>query len=317
MTARRLAAEAGWPAIGLFCAALLTAPLIAMNPTFTGEDWDVIRHGAELIISGDSPYADPKYRWSPVAAWISAPVLVLPYGGWIALHVAAILGLREWRASAIALVSWPFWQDAGVGNVIVFVVLAGWWALRRNRFAALAYLGLCVLMPRPLMLPLAAWLLWTNPWARWPAAGLFAGHAVLVALSGHGLEWLGVLATAGRVDMENPYAIGPAKVIGAAWIVIGIPLALVLTRYGRLGLAGLAASPYWLPYYLLVLLLELDRIDRGSASMSSAQGDGTTAAATRRIQRPCISWSLRPGKARHSSAPAGTPSKRLSLEQTA
>jgi hypothetical protein len=57
--------------------------------------------------------------------------------------------------------------------------------------------------------------------------------------------------------MANPYAIGPAKLIGVLWVAIGIPLAVVLTRFRRLGLAGLAASPYWLPYYLLFLLLEL------------------------------------------------------------
>jgi len=192
--ARRIAAEAGWPAIVLFSAALLSAPLIATNPTFTSEDWDVIRHGAELILGGADPYAEPKYRWSPVAAWVSVPLLAIPYWAWILLHVAAVLALRDWRASAIALVSWPFWQDAGVGNVLVFVVLAGWWALRGNRFAAVAYLALCLLMPRPLMLPLAAWLVWTSPWTRWTAACLFVGHAVLVALSGHGPEWLGVLA---------------------------------------------------------------------------------------------------------------------------
>lgn len=257
MTVRGLATEAGWPALILFAAAVLTAPLIYTNPTFTGEDWEVIKHGAELILGGDSPYGDPKYRWSPVAAWMSVPLFAIPYWGWVLLHVAAILGLRDWRASAIALISWPFWQDAGVGNVIAFVVLAGWWALRGNRFAALIYLGLCILMPRPLMLPVAAWLLWTNPWTRWPAVAMFVGHAVLVALSGYGFEWFGVLANTARVDMVNPYAIGPAKLIGTVWFVIGIPLALLLTRLGRLGLAGLAASPYWLPYYLLFLLLEL------------------------------------------------------------
>lgn len=263
--ARRLVAEVGWPTAALFALALLSAPLIATNPTFTSEDWDVIRHGAELVMGGDSPYGNPKYRWSPVAAWISVPLLTLPYWGWILLHVAAVLGLRDWRASAIALVSWPFWQDAGVGNVLTLVVLVGWWALRGNRLAAVVYLGLCILMPRPLMLPLAAWLIVTIPSTRWPAALMFLGHAVLVALTGHGLEWLGVLANAGRVDMENPYAIGPAKLIGAAWVVIGIPLALVLTRFGRLGLAGLAASPYWLPYYLLFLLLELRQVNTTEA----------------------------------------------------
>lgn len=34
-------------------------------------------------------------------------------------------------------------------------------------------------------------------------------------------------------------------------------LAIALTWRGRLGLASMAASPYWLPYYFLMLLLEL------------------------------------------------------------
>lgn len=257
MTALRRARQLGWPAILLLAGALLTAPLIATNPTFTGEDWDVIRHGAELVLADESPYDDPKYRWSPVAAWISVPLLALPYWAWILLHFLAILALRDWRASAIALVSWPFWQDAGVGNVITFVLLSGWWSMRGNRHALLIYLALCLLMPRPLMLPLAAWLLWISPWSRLPALWMLLGHALLVVLSGHGLMWLGVLANAGRVDMANPYAVGPAQIIGVAWVVIGIPLAVLLVRNGRLGLAGLAASPYWLPYYLLFLLLEL------------------------------------------------------------
>lgn len=267
MKVRRLAADAGWPTVVLFAAALLTAPLIATNPTFTGEDWDVIRHGAELVLAGESPFGDPKYRWSPVAAWLTVPLLTLPYLGWIALHVAAILALRDWRAIAISLVSWPFWQDAGVGNVLAFVVLAGWWALRGSRTAALVYLALCILIPRPLMLPLGAWLLWTSPGTRLPAFGMLAFHAVMVTISGFGLEWLGVLANAGRVDMANSYALGPAKLIGVAWVIIGIPLALVLTRVGRLGLAGLAASPYWLPYYLLFLLLELRPVSRSEVSV--------------------------------------------------
>ena len=43
------------------------------------------------------------------------------------------------------------------------------------------------------------------------------------------------------------------------WLLIGVPLATWLTVKGRPGFASLAASPYWLPYYLLFLLLELPR----------------------------------------------------------
>lgn len=248
-----------WPAFALLALALLSAPLIFITPTFTGEDWDVIRRGAELALSGQSPFLEPKYRWSPVAAWLTAPLLLLPYWAWIALHVGAVLAFRDRWAVVIALVSWPFWQDAGVGNVLTFVVLAAWWALRGNRPAGLIYLAFCLLMPRPLMLPAAAWLLWKDPGLRLPFVAMLTIQAALALVTGHALEWLGVLAHAGVVDMTNPYAIGPSRLIGAAWLVIGIPLAAVLAWKGRVGLAGLAASPYWLPYYLLFPLLELNR----------------------------------------------------------
>lgn len=46
------------------------------------------------------------------------------------------------------------------------------------------------------------------------------------------------------------------------WVPIGLALAAWLTWKGRLGYASLAASPYWLPYYLLFALLELVRRDQ-------------------------------------------------------
>jgi hypothetical protein len=45
--------------------------------------------------------------------------------------------------------------------------------------------------------------------------------------------------------------------MGQWWLVVGIPLAAWLTVRGRVGWAALAASPDWLPYYLLMPILEL------------------------------------------------------------
>jgi hypothetical protein len=45
--------------------------------------------------------------------------------------------------------------------------------------------------------------------------------------------------------------------LGNWWLAAGIPLAIWLTRRGRVGFAALAVSPYLLPQYFLFGVLEL------------------------------------------------------------
>jgi hypothetical protein len=156
----------------------------------------------------------------------------------------------------IALVSWPFWFDVEAGNILIFVVVLAAWALRGSRSGAIAYLALLILVPRPLMVPVALWLLWQRPELRLPFVALLGAHTVAVLLGGWGGDWLHALQ-ASSGDVLNPANIGPSRFIGGWWMIIGLPMAVLLTFRGRLGWAGLAASLYWLPYYLLVLLLEL------------------------------------------------------------
>ena len=248
----------GW-AVGLTALGLISAVLVALTPTFTGEDWNAIRHGAQLISSGQSPYLEPLYRWSPVAAWITVPLLVLPYGIWVALHVAALALIRNPWVTLVALISWPFWADAGVGNVVTFAVVAALAALRGSRVGTWIYLLMFLLIPRPLTVPVAAWLLFKRPGLRLPFAAATALTLLGALMTGYGIEWFGVLAHAGPVEIINPYQVGPSRLIGTLWVPLGLALAAVLTWRGRLGLAGLAASPYWLPYYLMYGLLELDQ----------------------------------------------------------
>jgi hypothetical protein len=232
--------------------------LLISTPTFTGEDFHALTHAARLVLAGASPYQEPLFVWSPVAAWIAVPLLALPSWGWVGLHLIALLGFRDLRVAALGLIAWPFWQDAGLGNVLTFVVLAAWWAIRGNRVAIVAYVLLCVLMPRPLMMPVLAWLLWRRPMTRPVLLGALLVQAILLLLIGHWAEWATVLLALPGAEMTNPYVIGPSRVLGWTWLVIGIPVAVLLLFRRRLGLASLAASPYWLPYYLLYLALELE-----------------------------------------------------------
>ena len=158
--------------------------------------------------------------------------------------------------AGMVLVSYPFFFDVSSGNLMVFVLLAGTWAIRGNRVAIAAYLLLAVLIPRPLTLPLAAWLLWKRPAWRLPAALVVLGVMASTAALGYGSAWADAL-TRSAGDVRNVFNLGPTGFIGPAWLLVGIPLGVWLTFRGRLGWASLAISPYLLPYYYLMLGLEV------------------------------------------------------------
>jgi hypothetical protein len=217
---------------------------------FARTDWDILAAGAHSA----HPYTETLYRWSPLLLGPVALLVSLPFIVWFGAHLMAALALPSWPMRLLVLVSWPFWQDASNGNVMVFVLLAAAWGIRGNRLAQIAFLALTLLIPRPLMLPVAVWLLWREPSLRVPFA-----IAAIASLGGAWLmdpSWFGKLASSGQ-DVANTYNWGPSAIIGLWWVPIGLALAAYLTWKGRLGLASIAISPYWLPYYFLMGLLEL------------------------------------------------------------
>ena len=140
---------------------------------------------------------------------------------------------------------------------MVFVFVAAAAALRGSNVGILAFLGLALLMPRPLMVPIAAWILWKQPEWRLPTVGLTAAYAALLVATGQAQAWMQVLLGVGGAVAQTSRDIGPGALLGGWWTWIGLGLAIGLTLRGRLGFASLAASPYWLPQYLLMALLEL------------------------------------------------------------
>jgi hypothetical protein len=225
-------------------------------------DWQQYAEASRRLDGGDL-YAltyDYSFRYSPLFA--AAFGLIVPIGviGWRVLHLVAVLALPSMPMRLIVLVSWPLWYDIQTGNLLTFVFLAAAWALRGNRLAIGVYLLLTILGPRPLMLPLAAWLLWQRPEWRWPFAAAVVVHVAAVIGLGWAEGWVGTLVAAAE-DAALPSNVGPSRLVGTIpWLVVGLPLAAWLTWKGRVGWASLAASPYWLPYYLLFPLLEVDRI---------------------------------------------------------
>jgi len=252
-------------------------PLIqAVFSGYYAFDWENFRQAAARLDQGtlynlSYPYI---FRWSPLAAWILGFVTLMPLWLWQVLHVAVLPVLRVWWLAAVCLISAPLWFDIQTGNIMIFVAVTAFWALRGNRVATALFLVLTVLVPRPLMLPLAVWLLWNRPEWRAPFAVFFAAHTVLVSLSGYGLEWVSSLLSAGG-EVASPFNLGPSALIGYFWVPIGAALAIWLTVRGRLGLASLAISPYWLPYYFLMLVLEF-RSSRLDSGMSSSWSPGAS-----------------------------------------
>jgi hypothetical protein len=119
------------------------------------------------------------------------------------------------------------------------------------------------------MIPVAAWLLWKQPRWRWPFVLGAVAQLLIVAVLGWGNGWLGTLVNASS-DALLPSNVGPSRFIGQWWLVIGIPMGAWLTVRGRVGWAALVASPYWLPYYLLMPILELVSRTRGGTFRSSS-----------------------------------------------
>jgi hypothetical protein len=235
-------------------------------------DWQQYVEASHRFWAGGELYAitgDYAYRYSPLFAALLSVLVPLGVVGWRLLHLAAALALPNWPMRLVALASWPFWYDVQTGNILIFIVLAGAWALRGNRWGAAGFLLLTLLVPRPLMIPVAAWLLWKEPRWRWPFVLGAVAQLLIVAVLGWGSGWLGTLLNASS-DALLPSNVGPSRFIGQWWLVIGIPLGAWLTVRGRVGWAALTASPYWLPYYLLMPILELVSRTRGGAFRSSS-----------------------------------------------
>lgn len=196
------------------------------------------------------------YYYAPAFAALFAPFIPLGYSFWLGLHLAVVPLLRDVRLIALMALSIPFWMDTIEGGLVIFVVVSGLLAIRGSRIGAIAYLALSLLMPRPLQLPLVVWLVWRRPDLRWPFALMTTVLVATTVASGYTITWISELLGLSGTHHSMVANLGPTRLLGPAWLLIGGPLAVWLTTRGRVGLAGLAITPYLAPEYLLLLLWE-------------------------------------------------------------
>lgn len=240
-------------------AILVVITIVGFFVSDAGYDWLIYAEAGRRVGTPDLyewSGGDP-FNYSPVLAYGFALIGPIGYAGWSLLHLAALAGLPDRRIVVATLLSWPFWADVYNGNTMTFVFVAAVGALGGRSAGTGTYLGLTLLMPRPLMLPLVAWILWKQPAWRWRFAVMFIVHGALVWFTGHAAGWFETLSGVSDVVATSSRDIGPSALIGSWWMLIGVGLAVWLTAIGRVGAASLAASPYWLPQYLMMLLLEL------------------------------------------------------------
>jgi hypothetical protein len=267
--------------------------------------WILVAYGLVnlliLLALRPSPNADWATSWWPLAGWgndayehpwryspvlIPVAALVVAGGPWVlgAAHLVAVAALTRlgfWMLWLVALSAF-FWVDLLVGNVFTFVAVAGAFALAGSRGGALLYLVLTLLMPRPVQIPLAFWLLWQRPELRISFALVFGLHAVGVLASGLAGPWIGALIGS-LSQASEPFALGPGRLLGAWWLVIGIPAAALLVWRGSdrmAALAGLVASPYLLPQHLLLGVIAIPRVNpkRPTPAEGPASGLGGSSA---------------------------------------
>lgn len=255
--------------------AFLNLPIVAFGMLWVlafAHDWEVlslvpVKLGDGTLYEHSAVY---NFVWSPIAAWLIA-LVVMPAGYWalFAAH-AAVLPLLGAELAIVTVLSLPFWIDAVNGNYFTFVAVSGVLAMRGSRAGSLAFLALACLMPRPIQIPLGAYLLWRRPDLRPPFLVMVAISVGAAAFSGYAGEWATALLSFGGEGRDH---LGPTRFIGGAWFVIGVPLAIWLTVRGRVGWAGLAVTPYLLPQYLLAILWEVASSPTREDSTVPAPGD--------------------------------------------
>ncbi len=248
-------------AIGLFAAVNVVMASLQIAGMLIGSDaldWQ------NYVLAGDRFWAGTLYQAAESwYGWRYSPLAVFPFVAlapvgetlWRVLLLALAFALPR-RAGFLALASYPLWFAIHAGSVIVPVVVAAYWALRGRWWAIGAFLVLALLIPRPLMVPIVIWILWKEPKWRIPFGILFVVHLGLVAATGYLDDWVRVLIAAGAEQIESVFNVAPSVVIGPAWVVLAIPLAIWAFRARRPALSGLLIQPYWLPYYLLILLAD-------------------------------------------------------------
>jgi hypothetical protein len=232
-------------------------------------------------LAGEPLYvAESKWRYSPVALLTLGPAIATGLVGWTILHFAVLVFVRPWWLAVAIGLSWPFWVDVVSGNTVTFVAVAAICAMRGSAIGAWSYWWLTLIIPRPMQIPMAAFLAWRRPELRRSLLLLTVVNVALLLLMGQWAEWFRYLVERGGENTDLMFNIHPASELGLVWLLIGIPLAALLTWRGWPGQAGIVLFPSVLAQYLLMAFVPPDP-QRGAKSSVSVPAESIERSAGR------------------------------------
>jgi hypothetical protein len=248
---------------------LLLGPL---HPDQLPHDWALWRSLDDALANGRLHEANTllPYVWSPITAPFMAFVGITGFWPMALAQIASLILLRDRALILLVLVSYGFWPGVMGGNAFTFIFVAGVLAFRGSRHASLVYLALLILIPRPVQIPLAVWLMWRDRSLIPPAIAMLAAHSAAVAMTGYAVPWVDAMLWVGTSETMN---LGPSALFGAAWFLIGVPAAIWLAVRGQPGWAGVAATPYVLQGYLLMPLVAFGAPARSKTMTEKENGD--------------------------------------------
>ncbi|MEO5965838.1 MAG: glycosyltransferase family 87 protein [Candidatus Limnocylindrales bacterium] len=255
------------------------AAAAVLAPLSFGGDVDVYRRGAEGIAHG---VIAQDFLYAPLFGLLLTPLTWVPFAtaAWVmALLGATVLAIGivvDTRGGApvdrvlVAVAAFgflPVVNDLILGQVTLLIAAAIYPVRQQDGFGRGVALGIVVaLIPKPLLLPVLAWMLIR----RRRALAATAMTAILVTALGAGILgtdlyrlWAEALVHAGQVSRNGNLALGslgqPVLVIGA-WVLVALAAAWIIVRREPAGfvaalLAGLLLAPYTLLYAASILLL--------------------------------------------------------------
>lgn len=221
-----------------------------------------------LLFTPLVPLGEDAAEW----AWLAAKLVVLVVAAaWFARPWA---GRRRWLVATAVLAFPPIVHDLVIGNVSTITLLVllavGRW---RDPRAGIAVGLLTVLMPKPHLVPVLAYLAIRRP-RDFAAAAATVLIGVVVGLAIFGADpWLAFVQTL-REPLERTFTanVGFSGLLGPVGVIIGVGVAIVVfvagtliggsRGYGLAILSGILAGPYTFIHYLAGSLVAVEPVMR-------------------------------------------------------
>lgn len=238
---------------------------------------------AELMLSGRNPYPPSDFDplvgnnlvWPPVAAYLVAPLTLLPpvtadvvfaLLGLVCFAAALwVVGVRDWRVFGVVALWPPVFMEVGLSHLtpVLALLTAAAWRARSTRHAGGLVVGLAIAL-KLFVWPLGVWLAAIGQRRAALLAVVLPAVSVLLVLPFTGLDdYLRALLRVGRAYDDDSYTVfgllvqagGPEVVARALTVVLAAALVVATVRYRSFSLAvatALVASPIvWLDYFAL------------------------------------------------------------------